>query len=105
MDLTAELQRLRNMRRKGAAKKIRKASSMRVQVVPADQDRRALCIAGTGGLGGALWPTPELGAVPRSAQWSLARSICRCVRREDRREHRGGIELAVQRVPAQGQGD
>ena len=38
MDLTAELQRLRDMRPKGAAEKIRKASSMRVRVIPTDED-------------------------------------------------------------------
>ena len=38
MDLTAELQRLRDMRPKGAAEKIRKASSMRVRVIPGDED-------------------------------------------------------------------
>ena len=38
MDLTAELQRLRDMRPKGAAEKIRKASSMRVRVIPTDGD-------------------------------------------------------------------
>ncbi|NDD45493.1 MAG: hypothetical protein EBZ24_08775, partial [Synechococcaceae bacterium WB9_4xB_025] len=38
MDLTAELQRLRDLRPKGAAEKIRKASSMRVRVIPADED-------------------------------------------------------------------
>jgi integrase len=38
MDLTAVLQQLRGMRPKGAAEKIRKASSMRVRVIPADAD-------------------------------------------------------------------
>ena len=38
MDLTAELQRLRDLRPKGAAEKIRKASSMRVRVIPGDED-------------------------------------------------------------------
>jgi integrase len=38
MDLTAVLQRLRDMRPKGAAEKIRKASSMRVRVIPTDED-------------------------------------------------------------------
>lgn len=38
MDLSAELQILRGMRPKGAAEKIRKASSMRVRVIPGDED-------------------------------------------------------------------
>ncbi|MFM7675368.1 MAG: hypothetical protein ACKO5F_07240 [Synechococcus sp.] len=38
MDLTAVLQQLRGMRPKGAAEKIRKASSMRVRVIPSDAD-------------------------------------------------------------------
>jgi integrase len=38
MDLTSVLQRLRDMRPKGAAEKIRKASSMRVRVIPSDED-------------------------------------------------------------------
>jgi hypothetical protein len=38
MDLTAVLQRLRDMRPKGAAEKIRKASSMRVRVIPSDEE-------------------------------------------------------------------
>lgn len=38
MDLSQDLQRLRGMRPKGAAEKIRKASSMRVRVIPSDED-------------------------------------------------------------------
>jgi hypothetical protein len=38
LDLTAVLQRLRDMRPKGAAEKIRKASSMRVRVIPTDEE-------------------------------------------------------------------
>ena len=38
MDLTVVLQHLRDMRPKGAAEKIRKASSMRVRVIPSDED-------------------------------------------------------------------
>ena len=38
LDLSQELQRLRGMRPKGAAEKIRKASSMRVRVIPSDED-------------------------------------------------------------------
>ncbi|MFM8260090.1 MAG: hypothetical protein ACKN83_09760 [Vulcanococcus sp.] len=38
LDLTVELQHLRGLRPRGAAEKIRKASSMRVRVIPSDED-------------------------------------------------------------------
>ncbi|MCP9815373.1 hypothetical protein KBY76_01660 [Synechococcus sp. GreenBA-s] len=87
MDLTAVLQQLRGMRPKGAAEKIRKASSMRVRVIPADADLEHWLDRHRRGLD--VWPISvalddELGVL-------IVLSERRCLRLADSRRPQVGI--------------
>ena len=51
---------------------------------------------------GALRPKGELGARPRPAQCALDGALCRGLRRENRREQCGRLQLPLQGIPAEG---